>query len=109
MVDVPSGLKAGYIRNGTLNKNWVRLNGLKFKEKSLKYIGPESQWQNGEWDYMHVALHRTYYPLNVGETPPPDEDSGSDPVSAAKHWEQPYITDNGEPGFRDTIPASNWR
>ena len=96
MKTAPNGIYEGVIRYGTLNKTGVYFgNNIDFGEKELKYIGPEVQWQNGQWDYLHVAVQRVYYPLSIEK-----------PV---KHWEEPYIkAADLKPGFRDIIPAVNW-
>lgn len=104
----PEGLRRGLNLNGTLNKNTVHPGGLSFAPLTLRYTGPEVKYQNGSWDYMHVAKARIYYPvvpsiMNVDAGETYGKKSGN-----AKYWEESYIDDAGKPDFRQIIPAATW-
>ena len=98
-IQAPTKMDWGIRLNGTLNNNIVYPGGISFPPKTLKYIGPEGRYQNGVWNYMHVALGRVYFP-----------------TIDAKHveyWKESYINKRRignvkEPKFRDVIPAQNW-
>lgn len=91
-VHPPPGIEHGLEFCGTVNKNIVTISGISFPRKSLRYIGADSNYQDGHWTYYHNALFRVYYPATDG---------------IHKFWEYPTAGE-GTPKYLDVYQAKKW-
>ena len=88
----PPGIQAGLSLNGSVNGNRLKIYDLEFGLGELRYIGPEVRYQNNEWTYLHVAVRRTYYPVEN---------------KTAFHWQQPDV-EAGNVVYKHIYPDRVW-